>query len=302
MADFRTVSGPQLRQDDPTSLKDIILLLQPAVAQVGEANLSVRTKFMIETINNLKNNRMKTGVAASAVTSEHTIRMKKTLGSLNTRALKSSEPLRVGLDDIRNADKRGKWWLVGASWKEQNENRENQPLKNASAHVEEVDQDMLDGSADLLQLAKEQRMNTDVRRAIFITVMSASDYRDAHLRLLKLHLKKSQELEIPRVLIHCAGAEQIYNPFYTLISRRLCSEHKLKMAFQFALWDIFKRMGEINDDERGWTDEDDGAEAMSTRTIVNLAKMFGVLIAEGGLGLGVLKVRNPIRQGFANQG
>jgi hypothetical protein len=48
-------SGPQLRQDDPSALKDIVLLIQPAVAQVGEASLSVRTKFMIDTITDLKN-------------------------------------------------------------------------------------------------------------------------------------------------------------------------------------------------------------------------------------------------------
>lgn len=245
---------------------------------------------MIETINNLKNNRMKTGAAASAVTSEHTIRMKKTLGSLNTRSLKSSEPLRIGLDDIRNSDKRGKWWLVGASWKE-HDSREKKPTDDAIGHGKDSNGDTMDsGAADLLQLAKEQRMNTDVRRAIFVTIMSSSDYRDAHLRLLKLRLKKSQELEIPRVLIQCAGAEQIYNPYYTLISRRLCSERKLKMAFQFALWDLFKRLGEGGDDEETRAEEEDEGEAISTRKTVNLAKMFGVLIAEGGLGLGVLKV------------
>jgi len=290
-----TVSGPQLRQDDPSSLKDIVLLLQPAIARTGEANLSVRTKFMVETINNLKNNRMKTGAVASAVTSEHTVRMKKLLGSLNTRSIKSSEPLRVGLDDIRHADKRGKWWLVGASWKEaSDDNRDTKAIGASSAQADKQDDNLDPGSADLLlHLAREQRMNTDVRRAIFVTIMSASDYRDAHLRLMKLRLKKSQELEIPRVLVQCAGAEEMYNPFYTLIARRLCSEHRVKMAFQFALWDLFGRMGEGGDDERGRGEEEGGgdAEAISTRTTVNLARMFGVLIAEGGLGLGVLKVR-----------
>ncbi len=290
-----TVSGPQLRQDDPSSLKDVVLLLQPAIARTGEANLSVRTKFMVETINNLKNNRMKTGAVASAVTSEHTVRMKKLLGSLNTRSIKSSEPLRVGLDDIRHADKRGKWWLVGASWKEaSDDNRDTKAIGASSAQADKQDDNLDPGSADLLlHLAREQRMNTDVRRAIFVTIMSASDYRDAHLRLLKLRLKKSQELEIPRVLVQCAGAEVMYNPFYTLIARRLCSEHRAKMAFQFALWDLFGRMGEGGDDERGRGEEEGGgdAEAISTRTTVNLARMFGVLIAEGGLGLGVLKVR-----------
>ncbi len=66
----------------------------------------------------------------------------------------------------------------------------------------------------------------------------------------------------------------------------------MKMAFQFALWDLFGRMGESGDGERGRGEEEGGdAEGVSTRTTVNLARMFGVLIAEGGLGLGVLKVR-----------
>lgn len=252
---------------------------------------------MIETINNLKNNRMKTGAVASAVTSEHTVRMKKILGSLNTRSIKSSEPLRVSLNDIRHADKRGKWWLVGASWKEPSNDLAETPTANNAPTDADTSPDLDPTSTDLLHLAREQRMNTDVRRAIFVTIMSASDYRDAHLRLLKLRLKKSQELEIPRVLIQCAGAEQVYNPFYTLIARRLCGERRLKMAFQFALWDLFRRMGESGGDDdgdgEGRGEEEGEGEGMSTRTMVNLAKMFGVLIAEGGLGVGVLKVRCP---------
>lgn len=270
-----------------------MVLLQKSIVKAGEASLSVRTKFMIETINSLKNNRMKTGVAASSVVSEHTIRMKKTLGSLNARNLKASEPLRIGLNDIRDTEKKGKWWLVGASWRnnmadgrDQNDLSLSKP-KSASRRNETMDS----GTSDLLQLAKEQRMNTDIRRAIFITIMSATDYKDAHLRLLKLRLKRAQEPEMPRVLIHCAGSEQSYNPYYTLIARRLCSDHKLKMAFQFSLWDLFKRMGERSgEDDLDLEDEEEEGAAMNTRKIVNLAKMFGTLIADGGLPITVLKV------------
>ena len=287
-------SGSQLRQDDPTALKNVVLLLQNAVARTGEDNLSVRTKFMIETINNLKNNRMKTGVIASNVTSEHTIRMKRTLGSLNTRTIRASEPLRIGLKDIRDTDKRGKWWLVGASYKEVNRNDQHiaVPETKLQPYPQSGDAEMVDnGAADLLQLAREQRMNTDVRRSIFVSIMSATDYRDAHLRLLKLHLKKIQEQEIPKVLIHCAGAEKIYNPYYTLIARRLCSNRKLRMAFQFSLWGLFKRMGEGEDGiEEELDDHDEQDDALGMRSIVNLAKLYGILIAEGGLDLSILKV------------
>ncbi|KAL1639009.1 suppressor of glycerol defect [Diplodia intermedia] len=289
------MSGPQLRQDDPTALKDIVVLLQKSVANAGEANLSVRTKFMIETIQSLKNNRIKTGVAASAITSEHTTRMKKTLGSLNSRSIKASEPLRIGLKDLRDTEKKGKWWLVGASWRNDTADdpaaheKASKTKKNKEAPAEEI---ILSGTTDLLQLAKEQRMNTDIRRSIFISIMSASDFKDAHLRLMKLRLKKAQELEIPRVLIRCAGAEQSYNPYYTLIARRLCSEKPLKKAFQFSLWDLFKRMGEKDEMDDADYDEEEGEEALTTRSIVNLAKMFGTLISEGGLSIAALKTLN----------
>lgn len=280
-------SGPQLRQDDPSALKDIVAMLGPAIAKVGEQNVSVRTKFMIETINNLKNNKMKTGGVASAVTSEHTIRMKKILGILNSRAVKASEPLRIGLKDIQDSDKRGKWWLVGASWsgtgaEDGRTTAATVPTKDNRMQVEES------GTSDLAQLAREQGMNTGIRIAIFTAVMSASDHQDAYLRLMKLPLKKKQEYEIPKVLVICSGAEKSYNPYYTLIAKRLCGDPKLKKSFQFSLWDLFKQMGESDDDE----DKQDEDSPVDTRYTVNLAKMFGTLIVEGGLGLSVLKNLN----------
>ncbi|KAG4443150.1 hypothetical protein IFR05_001382 [Cadophora sp. M221] len=281
-------SGPQLRQDDPSSLKAIVAMLRPAIESAGgEANISVRTKFMIETINDLKNNKMKTGGAASAITSEHTIRMKKILGSLNTRTIKGSEPLRIGLKDIQESDKKGKWWLVGASWSGNAEEDTSEPLTAGVGNKRVPAEDA--GTSDLVQLAREQRMNTDIRRAIFVTVMSATDYQDAYLRLMKLKLKKVQEFEIPKVLIHCAGGEKAYNPYYTLIAKKICGDRRLKTAFQYCLWDLFKKMGESDEDD---VDPDDEVDALDTRQIVNLAKMFGTLLVDGGLSLSALKNLN----------
>lgn len=287
-------AGAQLRSEDPSALKDIVLLLQRSVAEVGEEKLSVRTKFMIETINNLKNNRVKTGVAASQVSSEHTNRMKKTLGTLSARTSKSTEPLRISLADIRDVDKKGKWWLVGASYHD--------PAKlvggTSSGSTTKSRQEDLDagyetdtpGKVSSSKLAKAQGMNTDVRRAIFMSILDASDIQDAHMRLLKLHLKNKQQLEIPRVLLHCASTEIAYNPYYTLIARKLCGDRKIRKAFQFALLGILRRMGEqgANEDDM----EVEPEEQMDTSKVVNMAKLYGTLIADGGLSIAALKTLN----------
>ena len=286
-------AGPQLRQDDPSSLKAIAVLLQEQVAKAGETTVSTKIKFMMETMNNLRKNRMKTGVAASTISSEHTIRMKKTLGSMNEKTTKASEPLQISLKDLRESDRRGKWWFIGSSYRDEDQdNSKMLVLNRQDKHHGGDGLSLGDGTnGDLVQLAKEQRMNTDVRRSIFVAIMSATDYNDAYVRLMKLRLKKSQELEIPKVLIHCSGAEAGYNQFYTLLSRRVCSDRKLKMAFQFSLWDLFKQMGEGDDEAED--DENDEASRLGLRAVVNLARMFGGLIADGGLGLGVLKVSHP---------
>jgi nucleolar MIF4G domain-containing protein 1 len=251
---------------------------------------------MIETINDLKNNRMKTGVAASSISREHTTLMKKQLGTLSTRNLKATEPLRIGLKDIKDTGKKGKWWMVGASWRNDvvSEATSEEILKSKSQQVSSLEDDDATGEVDLVQLAREQRMNTDVRRAIFISIMSASDFKDAQIRLNKLNLKRSQETEIPRVIVHCAGSEKTYNPYYTVLARKFCADHKARKSFQFSLWDIFKGLGERQDGAEESDDEDESASSssQSLRKLVNQGKLYGTLIGRKALPITSLKNLN----------
>jgi nucleolar MIF4G domain-containing protein 1 len=116
---------------------------------------------MIETIINLKNNRAKTSTSSSVVTSTATVRMKKFLGRLSEKSgLRSAgDPLRVSLEDIRQVKGKGKWWLVGASWKGD---------ERGVGHGEGVDEE-----EGLVTLAREQRMNTEIRRAVFVALMGS---------------------------------------------------------------------------------------------------------------------------------
>ncbi|KAK1580270.1 MIF4G domain-containing protein [Colletotrichum navitas] len=296
------VAGPQLRKDDPLALKDIVSLIRPAVANIGEGNLTVRTKFMIETISDLKNNKIKAGAQDLVILNEHVTRMRKVLGSLDTLKLKATEPLRIGLKDIENADRTGKWWLVGASWAGQSaqdarlgDNKIEVAAGPESSKGADGDDDVVVADADDLatpdyaQLAREQGMNTDVRRAIFIALVAAADYQDAYMRILKLRLNKYNRREIPNVLLQCSGAQQHYNPYYTLVARKFCSDSRIKHAFQDTLWTLFRRLGEPLFGEEP---EEEDEEAADDRRLINTAKMVGSLVADGSIGLGILKPLN----------
>src|SRR4051812_48950106 len=68
---------------------------------------------MLETITNLKNNKIKpVAAAASQVDKETLLKMKKFLGNLGKRRMThSTEALRVSLDDIRNVETKGKYFI-----------------------------------------------------------------------------------------------------------------------------------------------------------------------------------------------
>lgn len=96
--DVRLDSGQQLRQDDPSALKDIIEIVQKKISTKDEAVRFVdhalanfflcsdchssRTRFMVETLTNLKNNKLKRN-ATQNQGGASVERMKKFLSGLN---------------------------------------------------------------------------------------------------------------------------------------------------------------------------------------------------------------------------
>ena len=293
-------SGNQMRSDDPQSLKEIILLVNKKSSS-GSFQSNPRTQFLIETITSLKNNKLKVHNEGSQ---QLIIRMKKVLGtSLNS---KNNDPLQVSLEDIRNVEERGKWWLVGSAWKGyENENNTSSVNGDGIDFDTEVLNDILDNAEpNWVELARSQRMNTDIRRAIFISIMSANDYIDAMTKLDKLALKRSQEREIPRIILHCTGIEPAWNPYYGVLASKLCDTHSYRKTFQFMLWDLLKEF-EGPDRNRGSDDEeeeedffgfdsngDDIDDETKLKKILNLGRFFGYLLAEGCLPLNILRTVN----------
>ena len=76
------------------------------------------------------------------------------------------EPLRVSLEDLHSAESKGKWWLVGAAWG-------GDPLVDRQDEIQQSSKKVDTADNILLKLAKKQGMNTDIRRSIFVVLMSS---------------------------------------------------------------------------------------------------------------------------------
>ena len=102
-------------------------------------------------------------------------------------------------------------------------------------------------TSQLLKEARKHGMNTDSKRKIFLAIMSAEDYLDAGTKLLQLRLNEVQRRDIIRVLLHCLGQENVYNPYYTLIGTQLSKDSQdVRITLQYSLWDLLRDLGEKN--------------------------------------------------------
>ncbi|CAL5422134.1 unnamed protein product [Camellia sinensis] len=254
--------GMNLRRDDPAAMKDFVLSVQNRANELkassgnGQANTSSkRMEFMLETIFDIKNNKRR----AKEDTPQHT-RIKKWLQKLSVegiliRGLKWSK--------LVDPDKKGQWWLSGDMAS---------TTSNFEVVASTIDKESLEAQK-LLQLAAVQRMNTDVRRAIFCVIMSGEDYVDAFEKLLRLDLRGKQDREIMRVLVECCLQEQIFNKYYSVLAIKLCSHDKNhKITLQYCLWDHLK-----------------GLESMQLMRSMHLSKFVAEMVTTFTLSLAVLK-------------
>ncbi|XP_078280978.1 nucleolar MIF4G domain-containing protein 1 isoform X2 [Rhinoraja longicauda] len=229
--------GFALRKDDAVTLREFIMEAQRKINNDGKQfHDQTRVRFMLEIMLALKNNDMR---KIPGYDPEPVERFRKLQRSLihNSRG---EFQLRVTLENLLSAEQVGRWWIVGSSWSVA-------PMIDHA--VSKTQQDVVVGglSGKLMELARKQRMNTDIRKNIFCVMMTSEDYLDAFEKLLRLGLKDQQEREIIHVLVHCCLQEKTFNPFYAFLVEKFCEyERRFQMTCQFSLWDRFRELNSLS--------------------------------------------------------
>jgi nucleolar MIF4G domain-containing protein 1 len=261
--------GFQLRGDDPASLRDVIAAATER-AGTGEG-LSPRAKVMLELLADVKNNRRR---QSEEQLRERATVLRKWLASLVKRRKRDATDrrLRVSWQDLIDADVKGRWWLVGASW------AGNMASASESATTtlgnRASSKEALSGrQAVLYEEAAKHGFVTDTRRRVFVALMGATNVDEALESLFRMNLKGPAEREIVRVLLECACRGKHYNPFFAVVGARFCStQPSAKFTFQLALWDLLKSL-----------------EDSKPRRVYNLARITADLMLRFTLSLAALK-------------
>ncbi|XP_011046847.1 PREDICTED: pre-mRNA-splicing factor CWC22 homolog isoform X1 [Populus euphratica] len=102
----------------------------------------------------------------------------------------------------------------------------------ASGDEEDDDDDDEDESEeeDEEQMRIDDQTETNLinlRRTIYLTIMSSVDFEEAGHKLLKIKLEPGQEMELCIMLLECCSQERTYLRYYGLLGQRFCMINKV---------------------------------------------------------------------------
>ncbi|TAQ85893.1 hypothetical protein B7494_g5786 [Chlorociboria aeruginascens] len=148
---------------------------------------------------------------------------------------------------------------------------------------DEEDEDESDDSDDDEEKKEEKALeikdqsNTDLlnlRRTIYLTIMSSIDPEECCHKLMKITLPAGYEMELPSMIIECCSQDKTYSKFYGLIGERFAKINRL--------WtDLF---------EQSFAKYYDTIHRYETNKLRNIARFFGHVLSSDAIGWHVLSV------------
>ncbi|KAF3240569.1 pre-mRNA-splicing factor cwc22 [Orbilia oligospora] len=121
------------------------------------------------------------------------------------------------------------------------------------------------------QLLIQDQSNTNLvnlRRTIYLTIMSSIDFEECCHKLMKITLPPGQEPELVSMIVECCSQERTYAKFYGNIGERFC---KLNRLWQ----DLF---------EKSFTNYYETIHRYEINRLRNIARFFGHQLANDAIG------------------
>ncbi|CAF1914902.1 hypothetical protein HID58_047799 [Brassica napus] len=101
---------------------------------------------------------------------------------------------------------------------------------DASSEDNDDEEDGSDEEEDEEQMRIRDETETNLvnlRRTIYLTIMSSVDFEEAGHKLLKIKLEPGQEMELCIMLLECCSQERTYLRYYGLLGQRFCMINKI---------------------------------------------------------------------------
>ena len=106
-------------------------------------------------------------------------------------------------------------------------------LITSVAQEPEFEDEHLEQKPTVPTLVIRDKTNTNIinlRKAVYLTVMSSLEFEECCHKLLKLAVPEGLEIEVSNMIIECCSQEKTFTKFYGLLSERFCKLNPLWMA------------------------------------------------------------------------
>lgn len=112
------------------------------------------------------------------------------------------------------------------------EESEDEDASDAASEDDDEEEDDDDESEEEdeeeMKIKDETETNlVNLRRTIYLTIMSSVDFEEAGHKLLKIKLEPGQEMELCIMLLECCSQERTYLRYYGLLGQRFCMINKV---------------------------------------------------------------------------
>ncbi|XP_042384520.1 pre-mRNA-splicing factor CWC22 homolog [Zingiber officinale] len=98
----------------------------------------------------------------------------------------------------------------------------------ASEDEDEDEEESEEEDDEMMKIKDETETNlVNLRRTIYLTIMSSVDFEEAGHKLLKIKLEPGQEMELCIMLLECCSQERTYLRYYGLLGQRFCMINKV---------------------------------------------------------------------------
>ncbi|VDN04481.1 unnamed protein product [Thelazia callipaeda] len=223
---FLKECGAKLAEISPRGLNAVFDRLRSILS---DSDIDKRIQYMIEVIFHIRKDKFQ---AYPALISEldlieeddqitHTITLEDPLMPENELNVFHYDPdfekHEAEYEEIRND-------AIGSDDESSEEEGGERTLDTESVALEEEKQSMM-------VIDNTEQNLVAFRRNIYLTIQSSLDFQEAAHKLLKIDLKKGEDVEMCNMIVDCCAQQRTYEKFYGLLAERFC---RLRKEFQEA--------------------------------------------------------------------
>ncbi|XP_073140817.1 uncharacterized protein [Henckelia pumila] len=111
---------------------------------------------------------------------------------------------------------------------EESEDEDNSNAADSDDDDNDDDEESEEEDEEQMKINDETETNLiNLRRTIYLTIMSSVDFEEAGHKLLKIRLEPGQEMELCIMLLECCSQERTYLRYYGLLGQRFCMINKV---------------------------------------------------------------------------